>query len=178
MENIDERLTRMELAMREPAFREEYGKTNEINYWIFDYDPADELKVRARVDNIAEKHKPGKSSMEIVKFDLYDVIIDYLRDKRPDERFLKKTYEFEERKGLEKVIDYIKERISSESIIFLTGIGKCYPLLRSHRVLNGMQQAMIKNPTILFFPGKYDGQRLMLFNEILDDNYYRAFRLV
>ena len=195
MENIDERLTRMELAMREPAFREEYGKTNEINYWIFDYDPADELKVRARVDNIAEKHKPGKSSMEIVKFDLYDVIIDYLRDKRPDERFLKKTYEFEERKGLEKVIDavshtlridddggyiidYSKERISSESIIFLTGIGKCYPLLRSHRVLNGMQQAMIKNPTILFFPGKYDGQRLMLFNEILDDNYYRAFRLV
>lgn len=111
MENIDERLTRTELAMREPAFREEYGKTNEINYWIFDYDPADELKVRVRVDNIAEKHKPGKSSMEIVKFDLYDVIIGYLRDKRPDERFLKKTYEFEERKGLEKVIDAVSHTL-------------------------------------------------------------------
>ncbi|MFZ2746924.1 MAG: BREX protein BrxB domain-containing protein [Lactococcus raffinolactis] len=30
----------------------------------------------------------------------------------------------------------------------------------------------------MFFPGKYDGQSLMLFSEIKDDNYYRAFKLV
>ena len=30
----------------------------------------------------------------------------------------------------------------------------------------------------MFFPGTYNEQELILFNEIKDDNYYRAFRLV
>ena len=30
----------------------------------------------------------------------------------------------------------------------------------------------------MFYPGKYDGQELVLFGEIKDDNYYRAFKLV
>ena len=31
---------------------------------------------------------------------------------------------------------------------------------------------------VLFFPGTYTEQELILFNEIKDDNYYRAFKLV
>ena len=31
---------------------------------------------------------------------------------------------------------------------------------------------------VMFFPGTYNEQELILFNEIKDDNYYRAFRLV
>ena len=30
----------------------------------------------------------------------------------------------------------------------------------------------------MFFPGSYDGGTLMLFEELMDDNYYRAFPLV
>lgn len=38
---------------------------------------------------------------------------------------------------------------------------------------------MIDNvPVVLFYPGNYDGQELVLFGEIKDDNYYRAFKLV
>jgi hypothetical protein len=33
-------------------------------------------------------------------------------------------------------------------------------------------------PVVLFFPGTYDEQSLILFDELKDDNYYRAFRLV
>ena len=33
-------------------------------------------------------------------------------------------------------------------------------------------------PVVLFYPGNYDGQELVLFGEIKDDNYYRAFKLV
>jgi hypothetical protein len=30
----------------------------------------------------------------------------------------------------------------------------------------------------MFFPGRYDGYSLRLFNKLSDDHYYRAFRLV
>jgi len=30
----------------------------------------------------------------------------------------------------------------------------------------------------MFYPGKYDGFSLRLFNKLKDDHYYRAFQLV
>jgi hypothetical protein len=30
----------------------------------------------------------------------------------------------------------------------------------------------------MFYPGKYDGYSLRLFNTLAEDHYYRAFRLV
>ena len=45
-------------------------------------------------------------------------------------------------------------------------------------VLNNLHQAIDHVPVVLFYPGKYDGQELILFGEIKDDNYYRAFKLV
>ena len=112
-----------------------------------------------------------------------------------NKNFMEKCFAFEESKGLERIIkavnnsmkindddsvivQYIKEHTPANAVVFLTGIGKCYPILRSHKVLNNLHQAFVRVPVVLFFPGTYDEQELILFNEIKDDNYYRAFRLV
>ena len=76
------------------------------------------------------------------------------------------------------IVQHIKENTPENSVVFLTGIGKCYPILRSHKVLNNLHQAFVRVPVVMFFPGTYNEQELILFNEIKDDNYYRAFRLV
>ena len=76
------------------------------------------------------------------------------------------------------VVQYIQEHTPENAIVFLTGVGKCYPLLRSHNVLNNLHQSYLRAPVVMFFPGTYNEQELILFNEIKDDNYYRAFRLV
>ena len=39
-------------------------------------------------------------------------------------------------------------------------------------------QVYQSEPFIITVPGNYDGQELVLFGEIKDDNYYRAFKLV
>jgi hypothetical protein len=57
-------------------------------------------------------------------------------------------------------------------------VGKCYPILRSHTILNNLHQVIDDVPVVMFYPGKYSGQDLLLFGEIKDDNYYRAFKLV
>jgi hypothetical protein len=44
--------------------------------------------------------------------------------------------------------------------------------------LNNLHAIIERVPLVMFFPGTYDGLELKLLDEIKDDNYYRAFKLV
>ena len=191
MASIQKRLDEMEAAIKKPSFRQSSGRANEVNYWVFDYPPEYELEVRERVEYLKKKNQKGVDGFELVVFDLYDIIMDYLEK----EDFLEQCYRFEKRSGLDRItkavnsamkindddsyiVQYIRDHTPENAVVFLTGIGKCYPILRSHKVLNNLHQAFVRVPVVMFFPGTYDEQELVLFNEIKDDNYYRAFRLV
>ena len=191
MTDLSERLDKMEIAIKKPSFRQSLGRANEVNYWIFDYPPERELEVRERIAYMKRKNRKEIDGFELVVYDLYDMIIDFLESKN----FLEKCFEFEKKRGLERItkavtnsmkineddsliVQYIKEHTPKEAVVFLIGIGKCYPILRSHKVLNNLHQAFVRVPVVMFFPGTYNEQELILFNEIKDDNYYRAFRLV
>ena len=191
MADLVERLYAMELEIKKDRFRKSFGRANEVNYWIFDYPPEKELEVRERIAYLKKKNKNGADDFELVVFDLYDMILDFLEEKN----FLEKCFNFEKKSGLERItkavsnsmkfndddsiiVQHIKDNTPDNAVVFLTGIGKCYPILRSHKVLNNLHQAFVKAPVVLFFPGTYNEQELILFNEIKDDNYYRAFKLV
>lgn len=167
------------------------GRANEVNYWVFDYPPEKELEVRERIAYLKNKNRKETDGFELVVFDLYDIIIDFLERKK----YLEKCYDFEKKHGLDRIamavnnsmkignednliVQYIREHTPESAIVFLTGIGKCYPILRSHKILNNLHQAFVRVPVVMFFPGTYNEQELILFNEIKDDNYYRAFRFV
>ena len=191
MGNLDERLKKTESILKKPSFRQNKGLGNEVGYYIFAYPAEEELTVREWVKYIQNKYDNGSDGFRVVVFDLYDIVIDILMEKG----YLEKCYEFEEKQGLERItkavgntmrvtardnliISRIRENTPDNAVVFLTGIGKCYPLLRSHTVLNNLHQVIDNVPVILFYPGRYDGQELVLFGEIKDDNYYRAFQLV
>ncbi|BDZ68760.1 DUF1788 domain-containing protein [Methanobacterium ferruginis] len=76
------------------------------------------------------------------------------------------------------IVKYIMDNTQNNSVVFLTGVGKSYPLIRSHNVLNNLHQVLDEVPVIMFFPGKYSGTDLILFGTIKDQNYYRALSLV
>lgn len=191
MVNLSERLEKAESIINKPSFRMNKGLGNEVGYYIFPYLPNEELLVREWVNGIQKKYDKGAAGFRVVVFDLYNIVIDILQEKG----YLEKCSSFEEKYGFQRItravgntlrittkesliIRYIQERTPDNSVVFLTGIGKCYPLLRSHTVLNNLHQVIDSVPVVLFYPGKYDGQELILFNEIKDDNYYRAFKLV
>lgn len=191
MTDLSERLDKMEIAIKKPSLRQSLGRANEVNYWIFDYPPERELEVRERIAYMKRKNRKEIDGFELVEYDLYDMIIDFLESKN----FLEKCFDFEKKRGVERItkavtnsmkineddsliVQYIKAHTPKEAVVFLTGIGKCYPILRSHKVLNNLHQAFVRVPVVMFFPGTYNEQELILFNEIKDDNYYRAFRLV
>ena len=79
--------------------------------------------------------------------------------------------------------ELIKNKMDNYNLVLITGVGKSYPLLRSHTILNNLHSLLDKVPVIMFYPGMYDQKELSLFNGskfdgLKDDNYYRAFRLV
>lgn len=191
MLSLEERFDRAEEMIQKPSFRENKGLGNEVGYYIFDYPAVRELYVRERIDYMIQKNAKSSDDYKLVEFDLYELIISILKDKG----YLEKCYDFEKKKGFERVtksisnmlkitssdnliVNYIKDNTPDKAIIFITGIGKCYPILRSHTVLNNLHQVIDNVPVVMFFPGNYDGQELVLFGEIKDDNYYRAFKLV
>ena len=191
MNTLEERLDKAEAMIKKPSFRKNKGLGNEVGYYIFDYPPEQELLVRERVEYIRKKNEQSDDEYRIVVFDLYEIIIEILKEKG----YLEKCYEFEKKRGFDRItkavgnmlritakdsliVNYIRERTPEKAIVFLIGIGKCYPILRSHTVLNNLHQVIDNVPVVMFYPGKYDGQELILFGEIKDDNYYRAFKLV
>jgi len=68
--------------------------------------------------------------------------------------------------------------ISNLNLLVLNGVGAVYPMLRTHTLLSALHPIMGKTPLLMFYPGRYDGHSLRLFNTLADDHYYRAFRLV
>lgn len=191
MTDLLQRLNKAEEVISRPSFRQNKGLGNEVGYYVFDYPAEQELVVRERINYIVSKNNNSNDGFKVVVFDLYDIIIDILKDKG----YLEKCFEFEKTKGFERItksvgnvlrisaddsliVNHIKENTPKNSVIFLTGVGKCYPVLRSHKVLNNLHQVIDNVPVVMFYPGKYDGQELVLFSEIKDDNYYRAFKLV
>ena len=191
MASLEERLDTAERMIKAESFRQNKGLGNEVGYYVFDYPAEKELIVRERIEYMKGKNSKGTDGFELVVFDLYDIIIDILEE----EGFMDQCFKFEKKNGMERIIKavgnllhindesslivrYIQERTPKDAVVFLVGIGKCYPILRSHKVLNNMHQAIDSVPVVLFYPGKYDGQELVLFSTIKDDNYYRAFKLV
>lgn len=134
------------------------------------------------------KERLAQEQVEALEFNLYALVLGILEDKG----VLDDAFTLEARKGtvgLEKalkklvrpegLIAKIEAQLSDpHDLVFLTGVGAAYPLIRSHTVLNNLHAVIDRVPLVMFFPGSYDGQELRLFDVLKDDNYYRAFPLL
>ena len=191
MRNIDDRLAKIEEKITDKDFLKNKGLGNEVGYYIFDYFPKDELYVRSHIAYLKEKINKSNSGIKIIEFDLYNIVINVLKERG----YLQKCFDFEKSKGIDYtfeaiikmlrltnksnlLVNHIVENTPENSVVFITGVGKCFPFVRSHNVLNNLHQVLDSVPVVMFFPGEYSGQELQLFGTIKDDNYYRAFKLV
>jgi hypothetical protein len=187
MANINRRLDKIIPKINEDKFIQGRGLGNEISFYVFDYEPNEELVVRDYIKHVKKEFNYEGTNRRVVEFDLYKMLLDIAREKRIFDR----VFEVEEKQGKDALfkamttfakpdifLKKIKEQLGEHNVVFITGVGKVYPLVRSHNILNNLQEVIDKIPVIMFFPGKYDGQSLQLFGKFKDDNYYRAFRLV
>ena len=183
--------TRMEL-LKGKIIREDFlkarGLGNEIPFWIFDYPPEDEHFVRYSIRKIQEKL--NSHSIHFIEIDLYELCLEIVESKISSD----KINEFERNKGSDKLLKKLQiilkpenlkkeihQRVVSEEgpeLVLLTGIGKAWPLVRLHSILNNLQPVLGNTPLLAFYPGEYTNSELSLFRKFKDANYYRAFRMI
>lgn len=130
----------------------------------------------------------------MIHFDLWDVFLQICQERR----ILEKIPALEERRGTEGLLRRMEKIATPEAflkvmseryeelggqmpgrdVVLISGVGKVYPLVRAHNILENAQPVFTEVPMVMLYPGVYDGQQLHLFGKISDGNYYRAFSLL
>lgn len=177
-EKLGRRLEQLFATLSKSALLTNRGIGNEIGFYIFSYNPEFEPVVMNYLPRLRERL--GQAGVKVLEFNLYTLILDLLREKD----VLEDTFALEARKGVaglekalkkivrpEALVALIEARLAEpHDLVFLTGVGAAYPIIRSHTVLNNLHPVIDKVPVLMFFPGSYDGQELRLFNTLKDDN--------
>ena len=199
-DQLTDRLNQILPKLTSDDFLSTRGIGNEIAFYIFDYEPEDELRVREHIRFLLEhipKHRPN---LRVAHVNLFDFLIRYLKERK----LLEKAFQLQREKGNDALLKALKGVLHEEKIarrfadtvkprehnlVLMSGIGSVFPLLRSHTLLTNLHPIMGETPLVMFYPGKYDRQTLRLFGMIgltggsagegkKATNYYRAFRLI
>lgn len=188
--SLEERLNQILPRITSRDFLDSKGLGNEIGFWIFDYPPDREMDVRSFVFGTVvpalDKQTPV---IHCAVVDLMGLVTEILEERK----LLDKAIALQQTKGndgalaaLRSVLkeDKLAQKIADRhdihalDLLVLTGVGAVYPMLRTHTLLSALHPIMGNTPLLMFFPGRYDGHSLRLFNTQAEDHYYRAFRLV
>lgn len=194
--SIDMSFELIRSKFHDPEFLNCRGLGGEVPLYIYPYAAKQEDQVRALtqqlVDDSVRERQTKIDAPNIVLLDLWNVFIGIcekrgilekmsaLEEKRGSDHFLQRM---QSRVGPEKYLEFIHDSFierygepqRGRDVLIITGVGKIYPFMRAHIILESIQPVFSDIPVVLFYPGIYDGQQLKLFGTIADGNYYRAF---
>ena len=188
-QNLEEDFARLRAKLSDPMFLANKGIGNEVGFFVFPYDAAREDEVRARTAELVSLSDEGRLPCRIVHRDLWDVFLQICEQRR----ILDKIPDLERRRGSRALLERLQKIATPEAfvqamdyephepghdVLLVTGVGRVYPIVRAHSILENAQHVFADVPVVLLYPGKYDGAQLHLFNSISDGNYYRAFNLL
>lgn len=158
----------------------------EIPFYIVPYNPEQENDVIQKTKQLRDRL--SRDGISVFEINLFDLSLEMLEERGVLEKIVAKESSLSKAKLFKtlqgvldsetKLIPHIENLVKENpsQMIFLTGIGQVFPFIRSHTILNNLQNSIKDRPTIMFFPGTY-GADLSLFGKMKDDNYYRAFNL-
>ena len=185
MDDIMNSLSKVSARLSEESFLTNRGLSNEVGIHVFCYDPKDELTVRAYFESLKSK---SDVPYRLVERDLYKIFLELCEDKH----IMNSISNMEERKGKEHLSEQLQKVATPEAfvekmkyephekgdVLLISGVGKVYPFMRSHKILDNIQHIFSDIPVLMLYPGTFNGQDLDLFGKFLDGHYYRAFNLL
>ncbi len=173
-------------------FLQKEGLGNEVPFFICPFDASISVEVVRLEKQLVNRLE--QSGIRVLEINLYDLSIEILKERGIWEQILEiepSVSKDELKELLQGVLDpeanlvpAIADKLKNNEfeMLFLTGVGEIFPIIRSHHVLNNLQSTAKEKPTLMFFPGTYThtlatGASLDLFKRLHDDKYYRAFNI-
>ena len=188
MTSLQMRLDRIRDRVTSDEFLHGRGLGNDVPFYAFDYPSASEEQVNNHIEWLLDD-LTRKTALQVGVVNMLELAVDQLKKRD----LYTKALTMERSKGVAALLSALKgplepgkmaaallDKFNAKPIdmLFLTGVGPAYPLIRTHSLLNNLQPLLGSVPLVLFFPGRFSGQSLQLFGDMQETPYYRAFRLV
>ncbi|MFK5882674.1 MAG: DUF1788 domain-containing protein [Sulfurospirillum sp.] len=157
-------------------------------FFIYSFDPIMQDLVSSETKRLQKRVEQAGHLVLVIN--LYQLTIKMLNERNMLTKILDKEPSLPKSKLLQtlqnmldvetKIMSEIQKLVDEKqtSMVFIEGIGEVYPYIRSHTIINNLQKVIVDRPTLMFFPGRFDGHKLVLFNRVHDDNHYRAFNII
>lgn len=164
MKDVRPRISTQEGFILDKLLGEEVLKSNESltapSSFIVPYDPHDERAAReVRLALIGDLKARGHAVCDI---DLYVLYMQLLDETGSYEDVVEVESEYEADVFIDMMNDIVDaetmivpaiiDQIDGADLLFLSGVGACYPFLRVHRLLEMLHPDV---PMVTFFPGMY-----------------------
>lgn len=187
LQNLKEKFNKLYDIFINDSFLSLKALGGEIPFYIAPFNPAQKQDVDGGIKRLKDRLK--QNGIIVLEVNLFDISIKILEQRGILQKLIEKEASLGKdrlNKTIQGALDtqkYLKpyiENLTKEenpNIIFITGIGQIYPFIRSHSIINNLQNSLKNKPTIVFFPGTYTGRKLSLFGTLKDENHYRAFNL-
>jgi hypothetical protein len=172
------------------------GLGNEVPYFILPYGPQDEPRVAEERKRLINKLRTA-DGLSVCDIDLWKIACDLWQETGQWEQILAAEPTLPKSSFGEAITNvispgtHLSPRIAEvfiqqdpkPDIVLLANVGRLFPIVRSHTILNTLQPLLSNVPIVLVFPGSYrqsstQGSALVLFDKLGDDDYYRAFNLL
>ena len=187
MTGLQTRLDRIRERITSEEFLHGRGLGNDVPFYAFDYPTSFEDRVNQHIEWLLQDIS-RKTSLRVGNANVFELAIDQLKRRG----LYEKAIAMEKAKGVSALLGALKGALEASKMasalmakfagqpldmLFLTGVGPAYPLVRTHSLLNNLQPLLGDVPLVIFFPGRFSGQSLQLFGDLQETPYYRAFRL-
>lgn len=191
--NLAESQRHLLVVISSQSFLKNKGLNNEVPFHICPFEPQIYNDMNQAIRQL--KNELAEKGIGVLDINLYDLVIEILQKEgdwqwlQDNETTLERDDFKEELQGILDtegvLVPAIVEKMDASfyDVIFITGVGEVFPYIRSHNILNNLQRVAKEQPTLMFFPGKYQhslasGASLRLFDKLTDDKYYRAFNIL
>lgn len=191
--NLAQCQTHLLSVVSSEAFLRNEGLNNEVPFHICPFTPGTTQDMTHAVKELT--NALADQGVSVLEINLYDLVVEILKEEGDwewlleNETTLSREQLKEELQGIldteSVLIPAIVKKMKAArfNVMFITGVGEVFPYIRSHNILNNLQRVAKEQPTLMFFPGKYQhslasGASLRLFDKLTDDKYYRAFNIL
>ncbi|TKF26088.1 DUF1788 domain-containing protein [Vibrio kanaloae] len=191
VQQLQQRLEKVQDRLESDEFLTNKELGGEIGFYIFDYPAEHEIIVREHIDFLTKKlaSRSEITGKRFASINLYEMVVELLKSRK----LLDRAYKMQFEKGDDALFKALKGPLEQNrfaefivkqanvlecDFIILQGLGSVWPIIRGHGLLNALHAKVGNVPTVMFYPGEYDGATLKPFGRIESNNYYRAFKLV
>lgn len=191
VQQLQQRLEQVQDRLESDEFLTNKELGGEIGFYIFDYPAEHEIIVREHIDFLTKKlaSRSEITGKRFASINLYEMVVELLKSRK----LLDRAYKMQFEKGDDALFKALKGPLEQNrfaefivkqanvlecDFVILHGLGSAWPIIRGHGLLNALHAKVGNVPTVMFYPGEYDGATLKPFGRIESNNYYRAFKLV